>query len=162
MVPKSSPGTLVRTLGAQLGALGGTLKSCRDALGALGALLGRSWRALGTSWTRLEGCWTLQNALRSIFVLPKPIWDPSGADFGHSENGLGGSKRGFSQPTCICVNLHVRMHIMLNNSQLTPAMPYIPKFAVILSSLCSVIPAQGRRSREASSISIIVMMQVQK
>ena len=119
----------------------------------LGALFARSWRALGTSWTRLEGCWTLQNALRSIFVLPKSIWDPSGADFDHSENGLGGSKRGFSQPTCICVNLHVRMHIMLNNSQLIPAMPYIPKFAVILSSLCSVIPAQGRRSREASSIS---------
>ena len=47
MVPKSSPGTLGRTLGAHLGALGGTLKSCRDALGALGALLGRSWRALG-------------------------------------------------------------------------------------------------------------------
>ena len=53
MVPKSSPGTLVRTLGAQLGALGGTLKSCRDALGALGALLGRSWRALGALLERL-------------------------------------------------------------------------------------------------------------
>ena len=157
MVPKSSPGTLGRTLGrtlgAHLGALGGTLKSCRDALGALGALWGALGALLARSWTRLEGCWTLQNALRSIFVLPKSIWDPSGADFDHSENGLGGSKRGFSQPTCICVNLHVRMHIMLNNSQLTLAMPYIPKFAVILSSLCSVIPAQGRRSREASSIS---------
>ena len=44
---------------------------------------------------------------------------------------------------------------MLNNSQLTLAMPYIPKFAVILSSLRSVIPAQGRRSREASSIKAI-------
>ena len=152
MVPKSSPGTLGRTLGAHLGALGGTLKSSWRSWSILGALLARSWCALGTSWTRLEGCWTLQNALRSIFVLPKSIWDASGADFDHSENGLGDSKRGFSQPTCICVNLHVRMHIMLNNSQLTPAMPYIPKFAVILSSLCSVIPAQGRRSREASSI----------
>ena len=95
MVPERSPGTLGRTLGSHLGASGGTLKSCRGALGALGALLGRSWRALGTSWTRLESCWTLQNALRSIFVLPKPIWDPSGADFGHSENELGDPNEGF-------------------------------------------------------------------
>ena len=53
MVPKSSPETLGRTLGAHLGALGGTSKSCRGALGALGALLGRSWRALGTLLERL-------------------------------------------------------------------------------------------------------------
>ena len=53
--PQNGPQELssVRTLGAHLGALGGTLKSCRDALGALGALLGRSWRALGALLERL-------------------------------------------------------------------------------------------------------------
>ena len=111
MVPKSSPGTLGRTLGAHLGALGGTLKSCRGALGALGTLLGRSWRAFGTSWTRLESCWTLQNALRSIFVLPKSIWDPSGADFDHSENGLGGFQtRVFAAHMHLCKPTYANAH----------------------------------------------------
>ena len=152
----STPETLRRTLGAHLGALGGTLKSCRGPLGALGALLGRSWRALGTSWNRLGivlraiGPYKMLYARFSSFQNRFGI--PQELILATPRMDLGGSKQGVSQPTCICVNLHMRMHIIPNNSKLTLAMPYIPKFAVILSSLCSVIPAQGRRSREASSI----------
>ena len=52
----------------------------------------------------------------------------------------------------------MRMKFILNNSRHTISMPSIPRVAVVLSSLRSAIPAQGRRSREGSSIIILILI----
>ena len=61
----------------------------------------RSWSTLGAllarSWTRLESSWTFQSALCSIFVLPKPIFNPQGLILATPRKDLGGSEQGCSQ-----------------------------------------------------------------